>query len=93
MELEAKIAKILTITSVEAVELKNGKFRIDAIFANGEREILKEKSNKKPLMVQALRASRANGNYRGDGIGACFIFSKSVPSYCKELFVKGFVVA
>jgi len=91
MNRETAIAAIATITSVEAVELKNGKFQIDAIFANGDREILKAKSNKKPAMIQAFTFG-INGNYKGEGIGHYFAFSKTVPSHYKDEHIKAFIV-
>jgi len=92
MNEETAIATIATITSVEAVELKNGKFQIDAVFANGDRETLKAKSNKKPAMVQAF-TFEINGNYRGEGIGHYFAFSKTVPSYYKDAHIKAFIIS
>lgn len=93
MEQQAIIAKIETIASIEAVTLKNGhQYRIDAVFADGSRETLKAKSNKKPEMVQAF-SFRANGNFRGEGIGAYFTFAKNVSSDCRDAHIKGFIVS
>jgi len=91
MNKERAIAKIATITSVEAVELKNGKFQVDAVFANGHREILKAKSNKKPAMAHAV-SFVINKDYMGAGIGHYFTFLKNVPSYCKDAHTKSFII-
>ena len=91
MDQETAVATIAAITSIEAIELKNGKFQIDAVFANGERETLKAQSNSMPSMVQAFSYG-VNGNYKGDGIGKYFTFSKSVAHYFKKYHIKAFIV-
>ena len=89
-----RIAVIGTIEVIEAIKLKNGKFQIDAVFSNGERETIRKQSNKKPSVVQAYTFP-ANGNHRGEveDIGRNFTFSKSVPSYYKDAHIKSFIVA
>lgn len=78
------------ICEIVAVEIKGG-FRIDAVMQSGEREVIKGKSTRKPSMVQ-LHSWSVNGNYRGDGLGQYFTFSKSIDSFNKSCWLKSFVV-
>ena len=64
------------ICEIVAVEIKRG-YRIEAVFHSGGREVIKGQSTRKPSMVQ-LHDCPVNGNFRGDGIGQYFTFSKSV---------------
>lgn len=68
-----------SIAAVEAVEIKGG-YRIEAVLADGSREVLKKKSTRKPTVVQAY-AFRVNGNFRGEGLGAHIAFTKTVDSH------------
>ena len=91
MDQETAVATIAAITSIEVIELKNGKFQIDAVFANGERETLKAQSNSMPSMVQAF-SDGVNGNYKGEGVGKYFTFARTVNSYFKKYHIKAFIV-
>ena len=88
--MDIKIAN--TIAQVQAVEIDNG-FRIEVVFKNGDIEIIKKKSTRKPPMVQLYQVNYVNGNYRGVGIGGHFTFNKKIDSYFKESHLKSFVVA
>lgn len=89
MKINKEIAN--SILSIEAVEIKGG-FRIDAVMTSGEREVIKGKSTRKPSMVQ-LFSCHANGNFRGDGLGANFTFSKSIEPFYRNCWLKSFVVS
>jgi len=79
------------IIAVEAITIKGGFFRIEAVMQSGEREVIKAKSTRMPTMVQ-LYSSRVNGNYQGDGIAQHFTFAKSIDSWEKSSWLKSFVV-
>ena len=79
------------ILAIQAIEI-NGGFRIEAVMQSGEREVIKNKSTRKPSMVQ-LHSWGVNGNFRGDGLGQYFTFAKSIDSWNKSCWLKSFVVA
>jgi hypothetical protein len=85
------VASFPTIKSVESIEI-NGGFRIEVILKSGEREVIKAKSTRKPSVVQ-LYSFGINGNYRGDGLGYFFTFSKTVDAYYRDAHIKTFEVA
>lgn len=93
MENQAAIEKIQSIVAIEAVELSNGKFRTEAVFADGTREVLKKAGNK-PVSVQAYNF-KMNGNIRrsAKGVAAYFTFSKTIDSYFASRHLKTFAVA
>jgi hypothetical protein len=83
---------IKSIVDVQAVELKNGKFRLDAVFADGTRESIKQQSTQKPYAVQ-LYSFALNGNFKGEGVGKFFAFTKGVDSHYREFHIQSFIVA
>jgi len=79
------------INRIQAIETPKG-FRIEAVLESGEVEVIKQNSTRKPTMVQ-LYSIGVNGNFRGDGLGNNFTFSKSIDSYYKGCHLKSFLVS
>ena len=80
-----------SIAGIEAIEIKGGYYRIEAVLESGEREVLKKKSTSLPKMVQ-LYSVEMNGNRRGAGLPSYFTFAKSVKAWDKEYHIRGFTV-
>lgn len=90
---QAKQAKkaIDNIVSVQAEELPAGGYRIVALMEDGEREVIKKKSTKRPVAVQAHTAM-VNGNARS-GLSKFFKFAKKADSWDRNSHYKTFSVS
>tara|TARA_R110000751_G_scaffold191_2_gene998 strand:+ start:466 stop:741 length:276 start_codon:yes stop_codon:yes gene_type:complete len=82
--------ELTNVDAVEAVAIKGG-FRVDAVMKSGERVVLKNKSTRKPAMVQ-MHSRDVNGNCP-KGLGIFFTFAKTVDSFNKDSWLKSFQVS
>lgn len=94
-EVEATRAKqakkaIDNIVSVQAEELPAGGYRIVALNEDGSREVIKKKSAKRPVAVQA-HTKRVNGNARS-GLSLFFKFAKKIDSWDRDSHYQTFIV-
>tara|TARA_R110000822_G_scaffold1465_12_gene6671 strand:+ start:589 stop:870 length:282 start_codon:yes stop_codon:yes gene_type:complete len=86
-------AKIDTIVAIEATELKNFKYQIDAVFADGTREVLFAKSAKRPGTLAHAFSGFVNGRGLYEALSGRIILAKNVPSHYEHCYVKTFVIA
>ena len=77
------------IQGIEAIELKSGKYRIEAILEDGSREIVKKAGNL-PQVVQAYSCC-INGNARRGSLSQHFNFAKAICQYSGDSHVKSFI--
>lgn len=80
-----------SIEAIEAIELTKG-YRIEAVLKSGERQVIKNKSTRKPKAVQ-LHSAVVNGNARDyTHPSAYFRFAMKVDSWDADSHLKGFSV-
>lgn len=81
------------IYAIQAEELPSGHFRIVAVMKNGDREVLKKKSTRRPVAVQAY-TDWVNGNARTmDSLSAYFKFAKNIDRWDRGSHYKTFSVS
>jgi hypothetical protein len=93
MEKQTTIDIIATIVAIESTELKNFKYQIDAVFADGTREVLFAKSTKGPGALAHAFDGFVNGRGSHKALSGTFILAKKVPSHYEHCYVKTFVIA
>jgi hypothetical protein len=85
-------AKIETIVAIKATALKNFMYQIEAVFADGTREVLFAKSRKGPGALAHVFTGHVNRAAKGRGFGSWFLIAKNINSDFLHCHAKTFIV-